>query len=94
MTSSYTFNRVEFIKALQGWCNGRYNPKIAFPDKDGYQNVAYLYDDSHEEIKEKSRQMMSALYEKLGIPVMVFVEAPDRITNTALTCNEWLNLMK
>jgi hypothetical protein len=95
MVNTYIFNRVDFIRALKEWCKDEFNPKVAFPSKEGYQNVAYLYDDKADELVERGRQLMEFLYSKLNMPVMVFSHPMNRLhpTTTALTCDEWLKVI-
>lgn len=91
MNSNYSFDRTEFILALQEWCGDRFNPLVGFPGKDGFSNVAYLYDDNYLELREDSVLLMQAIQAKLGVPVVVFAEPLNRKTGVALHCNEWLS---
>jgi len=90
--SSYSFNRKKFIKALQEWCGGRFNPLVGFPEKDGFLNVAYLYDDDYMELRENSELLMQVLQSKLHVPVVVFTEPVDKAKGTELHCDEWLSI--
>ena len=90
MQSQHKISRPEFLNALNRWCRGRFNPKVAFPDSTGFANVAYLYDEHHEELLELAVDLMDYLQGQLHCPVMVFVEAPDRAYDIALTCSEWI----
>lgn len=93
MASNYVFRREDFLQALKEWFNGRYDPKVSFPDGKGFGNVAYLYDNNYEQIIEEDYQMMSFLQSKLNMPVVVFAEPLSRMKEPALTCDEWLNLV-
>lgn len=91
MGSNYQFDRATFIRALAEWCGEDYNPLVAFPDKTGFSNVAYLYDKNCRDIIEESYSLIAHLQNAVHCPVVIFAEAPEYAPETAYTCKQWLN---
>ena len=89
--SSYRFNRTEFIKALQQWCGERYKPKVAFPERDGFSNVAYLYEDHYKDIIEDIPLLEQYLQKELKVPVVLLVNPMSMSRDNAMYCSEWLD---
>ena len=69
---------------------GRRDPLVAFPDRCGFPNVVYLYDDDAQEMIDEVAQLMGNLSVKLKTPVVLFIEPKDRATQMAFTCDTWL----
>ena len=90
--SSHSFDRVEFIHALQEWCGDRFDPLVRFPGKGGFQNVAYLYSKDYAELIENGTQLMEFIQRKLKMPVVVFAEPLDRASGIAMKCDDWLKI--
>lgn len=88
--SNYAFNRTEFLKALQEWCGKKgYKPKVSFPEREGFANIAYLYEDRYKDIIEDIPLLEQFLQSKLGIPVALLVN-PMSMAHNAMYCSEWL----
>lgn len=86
-------NRADFLRALNEWCAGRYSPLVGFPDKKGFQNVAYLYDENYEDLIENSRQIMDSVQRLIGTPVVV-LSFPLSMAKDAYPLKTWLSINK
>lgn len=86
-------DRKACLEVIAEWFKGKDSPLVAFPDKTGFHNVVYLYQDNAVTMYDEIVSLMAKVYKKTGVPVMIFIDPPDRAPKTAYTLDEWLKVM-
>lgn len=83
-------NRHECLKLINKWFAGKKNPLVSFPDKTGFPNVVYLYDNDALTMKDEVANITAHASFTLKTPVMIFIEPLYMAPEDALSITKWL----
>ena len=91
-----TIDRRRCVELIQEWFAGKEAPVIAFPDKNNYPNIVYLYHEDAKNMSEEASRLMEHLSYKLKSPVVTFIDPIYKIKpeQVVQTCEQWLNCLE